>query len=1674
MKNISKKFLSLLISICMVVSVFPLTASAAGVSKSWHYVGDSGFSEENYPFGSQVVLDSGDNPYVIYMAENSLIVKKYNGERWESVGDAIPSVADGYTLAVNHDGTPYVAYRDAATSKNAYVVKYADSGWEPVGSALTTEGASSVGISTIAFNSRGTPYIAYQFQDSASNTWKAAVKKFNGSSWESVGSDNLSGTVNCTYSSIGFDSDDTLYTCMSNDRKPIVLKYMGGWNQVGGSDLPNVVKNLSFTISENTLYLAYTDFTNNCDTTVKKCRAGSNSWAAVGDPYPDGYSGADYLSLAAGGSALYLLQITRVDGEGVACIKELNGTSWENVGDLGSDSPTSLAAGSDDTPYIAYSDNANAGAISLKEYSSSECTVSYAAGAHGTLSSSDPETVTSGDSPSHVPTVTPEDGYSFAGWSSDGGTTLHTDLSGVAISSDITYNAYYSRIFSHNAVWQPVGTPGFSGGSATYESLVIDSTNTPYVAYKGSNGNAVMKYTSGSWQAVQASDSSIPGYYSIYPTLALDGNNTPYVAYQAMNQLGSAVVQKYTGSSWQTVGNLSSGQANYISMAIGSDGAPYVAYQDSSLSKKLIVKKFCGGPWQNLGSTSGISAGQADYISFALDHEGTPYAAYKDGSNGGKATVMEYDGNSWQTVGTAGISQGTANYTSLAIGSDDKPMVAYEDVANGGRTTVMKYDGASWVPVGNIGFSGGDAPCVSLAIDSEGTPYVAYQDCANDYKATVMKFNGTSWETAGNADFSAGSINFTSLAFDREGTPYVVYQDNGNNGDVTVMKLVEPSTCTVTYSVGDHGSLSGSTTETVVSGGCPQSVPTVTPNAGYIFSGWSCDGGSTLLTDEDLCEQEITADITYTAYYSNSCWEDVGTPGFTPGEADNVSSVMDKNGAIYAAFDDRTNSDAVSVMKYSPASGTWSALGSPLPGTYQPSIALDSSGTPYVVYYEGDANQISVAKYTGAGSTGWETVGASEFTGSDNIQDFHLTMCGNTPYVAYTYLAEDANKVGVMKYDGTNWVQVGTKGFSSSYRVSIQINSKGTPYVAISDLSSDNMATVLKYTGGGTSGWETVGRAGFSSSFISHISLAFSPNDTPYVCYDAGRILLARSLQESVPRISRVMKYTGSGSTGWEIVGSNSFTDLGPTKESFLTIDTDGTPYVVFEIGSTDWKLNVRKFDGTAWSNVGNANFSAGEAQFPSLMLRDGIPYVVYQDMAASGKATSKRLISYTVTYQAGQHGRITGSENEAVFPNGHPAHIPAATPDSGYTFAGWSRDGGTTLLTGAQLAAANINANVTYTAYFAAHSTPGGSSSSGTTTATKPAEPSTQTQVNPAGNTATVTTVADSVTTAGDTAQITATVTNITTDTTGTNATLNTGAAARVEIELPKDAIEQQLAAKRDVDLTLTVPHSVTQGANSDLTLDINAAAEILAAAKASGTDLTIHIKDADTQQVTYTWTFRGADLAASTNPVVDVNVSMAIRLTTEVPQVNRVTPDRLGLVLIFDHSGVLPSTAHVTFSAKEKGFKPGQKLYFYYYNTKTGQIESQSQEYTVDADGNVTVDINHCSSYVLLPNLARTITLDTRSYTMAPGQSYITGVKLAGVSGVKIKAYSSTKGVADVTVLKNGNVKVTGAKTGLTYIMIDVYDGKNKLLTHASVRLTVKSIVKPSGNSARQYGIF
>ena len=97
------------------------------------------------------------------------------------------------------------------------------------------------------------------------------------------------------------------------------------------------------------------------------------------------------------------------------------------------------------------------------------------------------------------------------------------------------------------------------------------------------------------------------------------------------------------------------------------------------------------------------------------------------------------------------------------------------------------------------------------------------------------------------------------------------------------------------------------------------------------------------------------------------------------------------------------------------------------------------------------------------------------------------------------------------------------------------------------------------------------------------------------------------------------MKYD-AGENTWEAVGTPGFS-VGQADYVSLFID-QGIPYVTYKDVANSEKATVMKYNGSNWVNVGSAGFSAGSADYTSLFIYNGIPYVVYQDGANSYKTT--------------------------------------------------------------------------------------------------------------------------------------------------------------------------------------------------------------------------------------------------------------------------------------------------------------------------------------------------------------------------------------------------------------------------------------------------------------------
>ncbi len=85
--------------------------------------------------------------------------------------------------------------------------------------------------------------------------------------------------------------------------------------------------------------------------------------------------------------------------------------------------------------------------------------------------------------------------------------------------------------------------------------------------------------------------------------------------------------------------------------------------------------------------------------------------------------------------------------------------------------------------------------------------------------------------------------------------------------------------------------------------------------------------------------------------FNGSTWVNVGTPGFSAGQADYTSIAIDASGTPYVVYRDSANSKKASVMKFN--GSAWTNVGSnPVSNTTMQycDIAITPAGEPIIVY----------------------------------------------------------------------------------------------------------------------------------------------------------------------------------------------------------------------------------------------------------------------------------------------------------------------------------------------------------------------------------------------------------------------------------------------------------------------------------------------------------------------------------------------------------------------------------------------------------------------------------------------------------------------------------------------------------------------------------------------------
>ena len=120
--------------------------------------------------------------------------------------------------------------------------------------------------------------------------------------------------------------------------------------------------------------------------------------------------------------------------------------------------------------------------------------------------------------------------------------------------------------------------------------------------------------------------------------------------------------------------------------------------------------------------------------------------------------------------------------------------------------------------------------------------------------------------------------------------------------------------------------------------------------------------------------------------------------------------------------------------------------------------------------------------------------------------------------------------------------------------------------------------------------------------------------------------------------------------------------------------------------------------------------------------------------------------------------------------------------------------------------------------------------------------------------------------------------------------------------------------------------------------------------------------------RNLTYSWKFlkeENKNISVEENMFINNDLRLSLDASTkDTKRINeKVKNDKL--IITFDYHGMLPLEAKVKIDVSDK-FNDGEKLYLYYYNPDSDEIEYMDNAVFVK-NGSVEFQIKHCSDYFL-----------------------------------------------------------------------------------------------------------
>jgi Bacterial Ig-like domain (group 2). len=257
-------------------------------------------------------------------------------------------------------------------------------------------------------------------------------------------------------------------------------------------------------------------------------------------------------------------------------------------------------------------------------------------------------------------------------------------------------------------------------------------------------------------------------------------------------------------------------------------------------------------------------------------------------------------------------------------------------------------------------------------------------------------------------------------------------------------------------------------------------------------------------------------------------------------------------------------------------------------------IVSDLENNPIVGYYDLNAEKGSVQKFSNGA---WKYVGGHAGI-SEGFAAYNTTSVdseGNIYFLNQSFL--DNYGIEARKFSGNSWTTMPNPSSVIINNIASAVSSDNTLYIA----SNENGGIIRKFKNGV---WQQVGNSGFFAGGALYLDMAISTDGKIYVSFNNnGYVHLY------------VNEINATSSDSWQPVGGqhNLFpAESSDNYSSSIVLDSSNILYLAYvSQESSGRKLNVSKYDGSSFVQLGPSNFSPNPVQYVSIGANNNNVYVV-------------------------------------------------------------------------------------------------------------------------------------------------------------------------------------------------------------------------------------------------------------------------------------------------------------------------------------------------------------------------------------------------------------------------------------------------------------------------------